>query len=180
ARSGGTWATEQHGGSDIGATTTVARPDGDAWRLTGLKWFTSNVNGGIALATARPEGGEAGSKGLALYLVPTELPDGSPNAVRIRRLKDKLGTIGVPTGEVDLDGAWALEVAPAPLGFRLMMEALEFSRIQNALGSSGLHRRAWLEALTYAERRQAFGRTITQYPMVQDELLKLLVPLEAS
>ena len=180
AKSAGTWATEKHGGSDVGATTTVARPDGDAWRLTGIKWFTSAIDGGIAVAPARPEGGDGGSRGLGLYLVPTELPDGRGNDFRIRRLKDKLGTIGVPTAELDLNAAWALEVAPPPAGFKLMMEALEFSRIQNALGSSGLHRRAYMEALTYADRRSAFGNVITRYPMLQDELLKLLVTLDAS
>jgi acyl-CoA dehydrogenase len=180
ALTGGTWATEQHGGSDVGATTTVARRDGAHWRLDGLKWFTSNVAGGIAVATARPEGAPAGSKGLGLYLVPTQLDDGAPNPMRIRRLKEKLGTVGVPTGEVDLTGTWAAEVAPPPEGFRLMMEALEFSRIHNALSSAGLHRRAFLEALAYAERREAFGSAIARYPMVQDELLKLLVQLEAS
>lgn len=180
AKSAGTWATEQHGGSDVGATTTVARQDGDAWRLSGIKWFTSAIDGGIAVATARPEDGEGGSRGLGLYLVPTEMPDGSPNDFRIRRLKDKLGTIGVPTAELDLTDTWALEIAAPPTGFRLMMEALEFSRIQNALGSSGLHRRAYLEALSFADGRSAFGNVITNYPMVQDELLKLLVTLDAS
>lgn len=180
ALSGGTWATERHGGSDVGATTTVARRDGAAWRLDGLKWFTSNVDGGVALATARPEGAPAGSKGLGLYLVPTHLEGGEPNPMRIRRLKEKLGTCGVPTGEVDLTGTWAEEVAPPPEGFRLMMEALEFSRIHNALSAAGLHRRAFMEALAYAERREAFGSVIARYPMVQDELLKLLVQLEAG
>ena len=180
ALTGGTWATEKHGGSDVGATTTVARRDGAHWRLDGLKWFTSNVNGGVAVATARPEGAPAGSKGLGLYLVPTHLDGGAPNPMRIRRLKEKLGTIGVPTGEVDLTGTWAEEVAPPPEGFRLMMEALEFSRIHNALSAAGLHRRAFTEALSYAERREAFGNVILRYPMVQDELLKLIVQLEAS
>lgn len=180
ALTGGTWATEKHGGSDIGATTTVARRDGPDWRLDGLKWFTSNVNGGLAVATARPEGAPSGSKGLGLYLVPTHLDGGAPNPMRIRRLKEKLGTCGVPTGEVDLTGTWAAEVAPPPDGFRLMMEALEFSRIHNALSAAGLHRRAFLEALAYCERREAFGGVIARYPMVQDELLKLLVQLEAS
>jgi len=180
ALSAGTWATERHGGSDIGATTTVAKRDGVDWRLDGLKWFTSNVTGGLAVATARPEGAPAGSKGLGLYLVPTHLDDGAPNPMRVRRLKEKLGTCGVPTGEVDLSGTWAAEVAPPPEGFRLMMEALEFSRIHNALSSAGLHRRAFLEALGYCERREAFGGVVARYPMVQDELLKLLVQLEAS
>lgn len=180
ALTGGTWATEQHGGSDVGATTTVATPADDGMRLTGLKWFASNVNGGLALATARPAGAPDGSKGLGVYLVPTHLDDGRPNAMRIRRLKDKLGTCGVPTGEVDLLDAYAVEVAPPPAGFKLMMEALEFSRIHNAVGSAGLHRRAFLEAISYCSHRVAFGHTITDYPMVQNELLDVMVQLEAG
>ncbi len=181
ALTGGTWATEHHGGSDVGATTTVATPLGDGMvRLNGLKWFTSNANGGLALATARPAGGAEGSRGLGVYLVPTHLDDGSPNPMRIRRLKEKLGTRGVPTGEIDLIDTLGFEVAPPPRGFKLMMEALEFSRIHNAMGAVGLQRRALLEALGYAERRTAFGQTITAYPMVQDEILRLVVQAEAG
>ncbi len=180
ALTGGTWATELHGGSDVGATTTVAQRDGDSFRLTGLKWFTSNANGGLAVATARPEGAPEGSKGLGLYLVPTHLDDGSLNPMRLRRLKDKLGTCGVPTGEIDLIDSYAVEIAPPPLGFKLMMEALEFSRIQNAVASAGLQRRAFLEAVSYCAHRSAFGHVITRYPMVQDELLKILVQQEAG
>ena len=180
ALTGGTWATERHGGSDVGASTTVARRDGDAFRLDGLKWFTSNANGGLALATARPEGAAEGTKGLGLYLVPTHLEDGRPNPMRIRRLKEKLGTVGVPTGEIDLASTLAYEVAPPPDGFKLMMEALEFSRLHNAMASVGLQRRAFLEAMAFASGREAFGRVITDYAMVQDEILRILVPLEAG
>jgi len=77
-KTGGTWATEKHGGSDVGATTTMATRKGDHFALTGLKWFTSNANSGIAVATARPEGAPSGSNGLGLYLVPSHLHDGSP------------------------------------------------------------------------------------------------------
>ncbi|MDD3445434.1 MAG: acyl-CoA dehydrogenase family protein, partial [Zavarzinia sp.] len=181
ALTGGTWATEHHGGSDVGATTTTATLMGDGTaRLNGLKWFTSNANGGLALATARPTGAPEGSKGLGVYLVPTHLDDGAPNPMRIRRLKDKLGTKGVPTGEIDLLDTWAVEVAPPPRGFKLMIEALEFSRIHNAMGSVGIQRRAYLEALSYAAGRSAFGHVITDYPMVQDELLKMVVAHEAG
>ncbi|MFQ5619633.1 MAG: acyl-CoA dehydrogenase family protein [Rhodospirillales bacterium] len=180
ALSGGTWATELHGGSDVGATTTVARKDGEHFRLDGLKWFTSNPDGGLAVATARPEGAAEGSDGLGLYLVPARLEDGSPNRFRIRRLKDKLGTCGIATGEIDLTGTWALEVAPPPDGIRVMMEALEFSRLHNAMAAIGLQRRAFLEAVAYASRRRAFGHVITEYPMVQDEILNLLAGLEAG
>jgi alkylation response protein AidB-like acyl-CoA dehydrogenase len=177
---GGTWATEQHGGSDVGATTTTVRATPEGVRLNGLKWFTSNANGGLALATARPEGAPAGSKGLGVYLVPTTLPDGAPNPMRIRRLKDKLGTKGVPTGEIDLVDTWAEEVAPPPRGFRLMMEALTFSRIHNAVGSVGIQRRAIDEALAFADARAAFGHVIARYPMVQEALVEMIVAYEAG
>ncbi|HEX4571607.1 MAG TPA: acyl-CoA dehydrogenase family protein [Dongiaceae bacterium] len=180
ALTGGTWATELHGGSDIGGTTTVARPVGDHWRLSGLKWFASNANGGLALATARPEGAGPGTKGLGLYLVPLTLPDGTANALRFRRLKDKLGTTGIPTAEIDLLDAWAAEVAPPPEGFRLMMAALEFSRIHNAMGSAGLQRRAFAEAHAYAAERRAFGEAILHFPMIQEQLAVMRANLAAG
>ena len=180
AKTGGTWATEQHGGSDVGATTTVAVATADRFALRGLKWFTSNANSGLALATARPEGAAPGSAGLGLYLVPSHLEDGMPNHYRIRKLKDKLGTKGLPTGEIDLLGAEAVEVAPPPMGFKLMMEALEYSRVHNAVGSAGIQRRALREALAWTKTRHAFGHVLADYPMVQDELLRLRVQFEAG
>ena len=192
AKTGGTWVTEQHGGSDVGATTTVATPTdppatmieareiGRCFFLSGLKWFTSNANSGLAVATARPDGAPEGSAGLGLYLVPSHLEDGSPNYYRIRRLKDKLGTKGLPTGEIELLGAVAFEIAPPPDGFKLMMEALEYSRIHNAVGSAGVQRRALREALAWAKSRHAFGYVLVDYPMVQDELLRMRVQFEAG
>jgi acyl-CoA dehydrogenase len=180
ANTGGTWATEQHGGSDVGATTTRAIPKGDGFELYGLKWFTSNANSGTAIATARPAGGPEGSAGLGLYLVPSHLDDGKPNRYRIRRLKDKLGTKGLPTGEIDLLGAEAVEIAPPPLGFKLMMEALEYSRVHNAVGSVGVQRRTLCEALAWVNTRQAFGHMLADYPMVQDDLLRMRVEFEAG
>ena len=180
AKTGGTWATEQHGGSDVGATTTAAVTRGDRFALHGIKWFTSNAKSGLAVATARPGGAEAGSAGLGLYLVPSRLDDGSLNHFRIRRLKDKLGTKGLPTGEIDLLGAEAVEIAPPPAGFKLMMEALEYSRVHNAVGSVGIQRRSLAEALAWARTRRAFGHVLTDYPMVQDELLRMRVRFEAG
>jgi len=180
AKSGGTWATEQHGGSDVGATTTLAEAEGGDWRLTGLKWFTSNAGAGLALATARPAGAPQGGKGLGLYLVPSHFDDGRPNHIWTRRLKDKLGTRGLATAEAELKGAWAAEVAPPPDGLKAMMEALEYSRIHNAVGAAGLHRRALLEAACWATHREAFGGSIRAYPMVRDGLLDLAMEQEAS
>ncbi len=179
-KSGATWATELHGGSDVGATTTEARPDGGAVRLQGLKWFTSNAGAGLALATARPVGAAAGGRGLGCYLVPDELPDGTANAFWVRRLKDKAGTRGLATGEIELNGALALEVAAPPDGLKAMMEALAYSRIHNAFAACGAHRRAFLEAACWATHRQAFGSAIVGYPMVRDSLLDLLTELEAG
>jgi len=189
AKTGGTWATEQHGGSDVGATTTVATPTlsqtartsgAGVFALYGLKWFASNANSGLAVATARPQGAPAGSAGLGLYLVPSHLEDGRPNHYRIRKLKDKLGTKGLPTGEIDLLGAEAVEIAPPPEGFKLMMEALAYSRVHNAVGSAGVQRRALREALAWARTRRAFGHVLSDYPMVQDELLRMRVQFEAG
>lgn len=180
AKTGGTWATERHGGSDVGASTTVAVRNGDRFNLGGLKWFTSNANSGLAIATGRPEGAPEGSAGLGLYLVASHQDDGRPNHYRIRRLKNKLGTKGLPTGEIDLLGAEAVEIAPPPHGFKLMMEALEYSRVHNAVGSVGMQRRALREALAWTESRRAFGRILKEYPMVQDELLRMRVEFEAG
>ncbi|MDP2205139.1 MAG: acyl-CoA dehydrogenase family protein [Alphaproteobacteria bacterium] len=179
-KTGGTWATELHGGSDVGATTTTAKKEGSKITLHGLKWFTSNANSGLALATARPEGAPAGSKGLGLYLVPSHLKDGSQNKYNVRRLKDKLGTKGLATGEIDLEGAEVIEVAPPPHGLKIMMEALEYSRIHNAMGGAGVQRRALMEAAGWATHREAFGQPIVNYPMVQNELMDLMVRGEAS
>ena len=180
AKSAGTWATEQHGGSDVGATTTRAEPAGDGWRLTGLKWFTSNAGSELALATARPAGAPAGGKGLGCYIVPMTRADGGANTVWVRRLKDKLGTRGLATGEIELDGASAVEVAGPPDGLKCMMEALEYSRIHNAVAACGVQRRAFLEAACWASHRAAFGAPILGYPMVRDTLLDMAMELEAG
>ena len=180
ALTGGTWVTEKQGGSDVGATETAARRTNDGIRLSGLKWFASNVDGGLALTLARPEDAAGGGAGLGLYLVPAQGPDGAPNRYRIRRLKDKLGTRGLATGEIELDDAHAVEVAPPPDGLKTMMAALGYSRIHNAMASAGIQRRAFAEALGHAETRRAFGHRLADYPMVQDQLVQMQVRLEAS
>ncbi|MDE0391211.1 MAG: acyl-CoA dehydrogenase family protein [Rhodospirillales bacterium] len=180
AATGGTWVTEKQGGSDVGATATVARRTNEGIVLSGLKWFASNVDGGLALTLARPEGATGGGGGLGLYLVPARGPDGAPNRYRIRRLKEKLGTRGLATGEIELEEAHAVEVAPPPDGLKTMMAALGYSRIHNAMASAGIQRRAFAEALAHAEARRAFGHRLADYPMVQDQLVEMQVRLEAS
>lgn len=180
AATGGTWVTEKQGGSDVGAARTTARRTNDGIRLSGLKWFASNVDGGLALTLARPEDAAGGGSGLGLYLVPARTPDGARNRYRIRRLKEKLGTRGLATGEIELEDAHAVEVAPPPDGLKTMMAALGYSRIHNAMASAGIQRRAFAEALAHAETREAFGHRLAAYPMVQDQLVEMQVRLEAS
>jgi acyl-CoA dehydrogenase len=180
AATGGTWATEITGGSDLAATTTVARTEPDGVRLSGLKWFASNADCDLALVTARAEGAPPGSEGIALYLMPRRLESGAVNQYRIRRLKEKLGTRGLATGEIELDQAQALEIARPPNGLKVMLEAFGYSRIHNAMAAAGLQRRAFVEALAHARRREAFGNPLAAYPMVQDTLLDLLARQEAS
>ncbi|MHB8554926.1 MAG: acyl-CoA dehydrogenase family protein [Candidatus Dormibacteria bacterium] len=193
---GATFVTEKQGGSDAGLATTVADPlakgelsatrqvygagDEQLVRLTGEKWFASNADADLALVTARPPGGSDGTRGLGLYLMPRDLADGSMNAYRIRRLKDKLGTTGLATGELELQGALAELVTPPPDGFKHMLEALEFSRIANSVASAGIHRRVYLEARLYAAQRLAFGTTLNRHPMVQQTIVTMLAELEAA
>ncbi len=193
---GATFVTEKQGGSDAGLATTEAREvpaeelasarrafgpgQGQLVRLYGEKWFASNADADLALVTARPPGAPDGTRGLGLYLMPRRLANGSPNAYRIRRLKDKLGTTGLATGELELDGAFAELVTPAPDGFKHMLEALEFSRIANAAASAGIHRRVYLEAKLYAEGRMAFGAPLARHSMVQQTIVTMLAELRAS
>src|SRR3712207_9487255 len=98
--------TELTGGSDVGASETVARRDGQGgWRLYGRKWFTSAATSQMALTLARPEGNPEGGRGLALFYLEARDEDGSLRGIRIDRLKEKLGTKKLPTAELTLDGA---------------------------------------------------------------------------
>ena len=108
--------TERAGGSDVGAIETVARCEDGVWRLYGDKWFCSHADADVALLLARPEGAPAGTRGLALFALPRRLKDGRRNAYRIVRLKDKLGTRSMASGEILLEGAVAYLVGDAERG----------------------------------------------------------------
>jgi alkylation response protein AidB-like acyl-CoA dehydrogenase len=196
---GGMFLTERQGGSDVGANTTRAVPDGDEWRLHGEKHFCSNVDAEVFIVLARPEGAAEGARGLATFIVPRLTPDGSPNGFRIKRLKPKLGTVGVPTAEVTLDGAraWMAGGAGDPsgrgngddatpseraghAGINKMMEMVNGSRFGVALMGLGIHRRSFLEGAIYAARREQWGQRIDRYPLVRETLVDLLVDLEAG
>ncbi|MGE7695819.1 acyl-CoA dehydrogenase family protein [Lysinibacillus sp. NPDC094177] len=178
---GATFLTERQGGSDVGANVVEARQDGDQYRLYGEKYFASNAGMcGVAMVLARMEGAQAGSKGLTLFAVPWRNEDGTVNNLRIRRLKDKLGVKAVPSGEVEFDGALAYVVGDPNKGIYYMLEALNLSRICNAVASIGIMRRGYLEAKHYVTNRHAFGKPLTQYPMIQDTLGKFAAKLHVE
>ncbi|USG67416.1 acyl-CoA dehydrogenase family protein [Brevibacillus ruminantium] len=178
---GATFLTERQGGSDVGANVVRAVENGGTYRLYGEKYFASNAGKcGVAMVLARIEGAPTGFRGLTLFAVPWRGEDGSLNGIRIRRLKDKLGVRAVPSGEVEFDGAEAYIVGDPAKGFYYMMEALNLSRICNAIASVGIMRRALVESKEYASRRNAFGKCLTDFPMVKDTLGKLAAKLHVE
>jgi alkylation response protein AidB-like acyl-CoA dehydrogenase len=171
---GATFLTERQGGSDVGANEVRAVKDGSVYRLYGEKYFASNAGmAGVVMVLARIEGAQSGSKGLTLFAVPWRDESGQLNGISIRRLKDKLGVRAVPSGEVEFDGAIAYVVGDPANGLKYMMEALNLSRICNAVASLGIMRRALIEATAYTKNRVAFGRKLIDFPMIQDTLGKL-------
>lgn len=176
---GATFLTERQGGSDVGANEVTAVREGDHYRIYGEKYFASNAGAcGVAMVLARMEGAASGTKGLSLFLVPWRKEDGTLNGIQIRRLKDKLGVRAVPSAEVEFTGAKAHLVGEADQGFYYMMEALNLSRICNAVASIGIMRRAYTESLEYASQREAFGQPLIRYPMIQETLVNMKVKQE--
>ena len=190
---GSMFLTERDGGSDLGRTVhCTARDIGDGRVLIdGEKWFCSNIDGAAVVMLARPEGAPDGPQGLGLYLVPRELDDGTRNSYRMRRLKDKLGTKSVPTGEVVFEGALGYALRPPTDGgtaagrsdaggLNRMMEMVNGSRFGVALMGLGIARRSFLEAAVWAHHRQAKGRLLVDLPLVREQLVDLQVELEAA
>ncbi|HYM62014.1 MAG TPA: acyl-CoA dehydrogenase family protein [Thermoanaerobaculia bacterium] len=163
---GGMFLTERAGGSDVGANETVARRGADgAWRLSGHKWFCSNVDADAVLVTARPEGAAEGTRGLRTFLMLTR---DNPGFI-IERLKEKLGVRSMPTGEVTLADAPAEEIG----GFAAIAEMLNLSRLYNSVAAVAVIGRAIHEARSYIERRRAFGRVVIDFPLVKETLADL-------
>ena len=178
---GAMFMTEQAAGSDIAVTATMAHREADgSWRLSGDKWFCSNPDADFAMVLARADDGPAGMKGVSLFLLPRMLDDGSANAYRIIRLKDKLGTRSMASGEIRLEGALAYLVGEEGRGFVQMADMVNNSRLSNGVRAAGLMRRAVAEAEFIASERRAFGRTLDQMPLMQRQLDKLRLPAEQA
>lgn len=174
---GAQFLTEIQGGSDVGANAMLAKPlelEKGLWLLSGEKWFCSNISADLALVTARVADQGSGTRGLGLFLMPRGLENGQPNAIRINRLKEKLGTRGLATAEVEFQGALAHQLGPLDQGFKnLMTFVINTSRVYNALAVCGAARRVYITAKTFAQNRRAFGQAIIHYPLVQDTLANM-------
>ncbi len=178
---GAMFLTEKQGGSDVGTNETVAeKADDGSYRLTGEKWFCSNIDAEGALALARRPDAPAGTAGLSLFLVPRTKSNGEVNDALFRRLKDKLGTISVPTGEIEFRGAEAYLVGEPENGFWQMTEMLNFERLSNATGALGIMGRALLESKIRAANREAFGEPIRDKPLMRRDLVDMAVDYEAA
>ena len=164
----------------MGANLTRAVRDGDAWRLHGEKWFCSVADADQFAVTARPEGAPEGTRGIGCFLVPRTV-DGRANGFTIRKLKDKLGTRALATGEIVFDGALAYPIGALEDGFRIAAGVvLNTSRWLNAVGSAAVMRRAYLEAAAFAREREAFGKPIVEFPLVRESLAVMRAEAEAA
>ncbi|WP_417839572.1 acyl-CoA dehydrogenase family protein [Tritonibacter scottomollicae] len=177
---GAMFVIEQTAGSDVGAVETVARQQDGGWKIYGDKWFCSNPDAALAMVLARPEDGENGARGLSLFLLPRQLPDGRLNDYRIIRLKDKMGTRSMASGEIVLEGAEAYLVGEPGKGFKQMTDMINMSRLANGVRSAGLMRRSVAEALHISRHRRAFGKPLMDMPLMRRQLAKMLLASEQA
>lgn len=166
--------TERAGGSDVRQSTTVAEPDGEAWRVTGMKWFVSAVQSDAFFVLAQTP------SGLSCLLVPRLDDDGRPNAFVLDRLKSKLGNRSNPTAEVELRGARGELVGEEGRGVRAIMEMIGGTRHDCVLGSTAVMRLGTAEAVHWAAHRVAFGRPLLRAPAMQAVLADLQLESEAA
>lgn len=169
--------TEKQGGSDVLSNTTKAEPlevrgNGEAYRLVGHKWFFSVPQSDAHLVLAQSEGG------LSCFFLPKILPDGSYNAVRLERLKEKLGNRSNASSEVEFDNATAWLLGEEGDGIRQILKMGGYTRFDCALGSHGLMRRAFSVALYHAWQRQAFGKALVEQPLMRQVLSRMALRLE--
>jgi putative acyl-CoA dehydrogenase len=171
--------TEKQGGSDVRANTTRAEPAGiGVWRIVGHKWFFSAPQADAHLILARTDAG--GSAGLSCFLLPRFLPDGGRNAIRVQRLKDKVGNRSNASAEVEFCGALGYLVGQVGRGIPTILEMGSHTRLDCVLGSAGIMRAALTHALHHARGRAAFGRQLAGQPLMRNVLADLALESEAA
>ena len=167
--------TEKQGGSDVRAGTTRAEPQTDGtYVLTGHKWFTSAPTCDVFLVLAQAPGG------LSCFLLPRVLPDGTRNAMRLQRLKDKLGNRSNASAEVEYEGAVAWRVGDEGRGVRTIIEMVNMTRLDCVIGGAGGMRHGLTQAVHHAAHRRAFGRYLIDQPLMRNVLADLAVESEAA
>jgi putative acyl-CoA dehydrogenase len=167
--------TEKQGGSDVLSNTTRAEKiDDEMYRLVGHKWFFSVPQSDAHLVLAQAKGG------LSCFFVPRFLPDGQRNAVRLERLKDKLGNHSNASSEAEFADAFGWLLGEEGEGIRLILKMGGLTRFDCALGSHGLMRRALSVALYHAHQRQVFGKTLINQPLMRQVLSRMALQLEGQ
>ena len=165
--------TEKQGGSDLRATTTRAVRDGDEYRLTGHKWFCSAPMSDGFLTLAQAPGG------LTCFVVPRWLEDGR-NAIRLQRLKDKLGNRANASAEIEYEGALAHRLGPEGEGIRTIIEMVHHTRLDSAMAPAGLMRAALDRATHWARHRTAFQAQLIDQPLMRAVLADLALDWEGA
>lgn len=176
----GQWMTERIGGSDVGQTETVARREGETWRLYGTKWFTSATTADMALTLARPEGNPPGGRGLAMFYLELRDAEGRLRNIRINRLKDKFGTRKLPTAELTLDGVAAIPVEGLENGVRNITPMLTITRTWNSVGAILGMQRAVALTRDYAAKREAFGALLIDKPLHVDTMADMVAETQGA
>lgn len=167
--------TEKQGGSDVRANTTTAVPAGDGtYVITGHKWFTSAPMSDVFLVLAQTE------QGLTCFLMPRVLPDGTRNAIRLQRLKDKLGNRSNASSEVEYEQAVAWPVGEPGRGVRTIVEMVNMTRLDCVIGSAAGMRAGLRQALHHTAHRRAFGAELIDQPLMRNVLADLAVESEAA
>ncbi|MGD8749235.1 MAG: acyl-CoA dehydrogenase family protein [Balneolaceae bacterium] len=172
--SGAMFLTEKSGGSDVGANLCKAQQiDGRKYRLNGEKWFCSNVNADVMMVLARTGPVEAGTRGLSLFLVEKQLPNGQENPKEIIRLKDKLGVRSMATGEVRFHDTIGKKLGEEGEGFKLMAQMINISRNYNSMAALAGIRRAIIEAWQYLNHRLIFGKRAVEHALIREKFYEL-------
>lgn len=161
----GQWMTEKTGGSDVGLSLSRAEKTAHGYALYGSKWFTSATTSQMAMTLARPNGAEAGGRGLSLFYVELRDANGDLQNIRIERLKNKLGTKALPTAELELTGTPARLLGGEGGGVKKISTLFNITRIYNAVCAVGYMRRALALLQDYARRRRVFGKLLSEQPL---------------
>lgn len=171
---GAMFLTEKTGGSDVGANITVANHlEEKKYLLSGEKWFCSNANADLIFVLARTDSSIKGTKGLSIFLVEKNLPDGEKNPMDVIRLKDKLGVRSMASAECMLTDTVGKLVGNEFEGFKVMTEMINLSRLYNSVAALACARRALIEAYQFLSFRKTFGKTATEHALVRTKLTEL-------